>query len=98
VRDFSRPDDKLDTVLGLTVDPRRQALFAVSTNGFEDSAKIERRNAVLHYDLRSRPPRSRPRCAAAKQLNDVAVAPDGRCTRPTRKPDAVFGCGRANRC
>jgi hypothetical protein len=35
VRDFSRPDDKLDTVLGLTVDQPRQALFAVSTNGFE---------------------------------------------------------------
>ena len=77
VRDFSRPDDKLDTVLGLTVDPRRQALFAVSTNGFEDSAKIERRNAVLRYDLRDGRLVSRHEAPAAKQLNDVAVGQDG---------------------
>ena len=77
VRDFSRPDDKLDTVLGMTVDPRRQALFAVSTNGFEDSAKIERRNAVLRYDLRDGRLVSRHEAPAAKQLNDVAVGQDG---------------------
>ena len=77
VRDFSRPDDKLDTVLGLAVDLPRQALFAVSTNGFEDSAKIERRNAVLRYDLRSGRLVSRHDAPAAKQLNDVAVGQDG---------------------
>jgi len=77
VRDFSRPDDRLDTVLGLTVDQPRQALFAVSTNGFEDSARIERRNAVLRYDLRSGRLVSRHDAPAAKQLNDVAVGQDG---------------------
>ena len=77
VRDFSRPDDKLDTVLGLTVDQPRQALFAVSTNGFEDSARIERRNAVLRYDLRSGRLVSRHDAPAAAQLNDVAVGQDG---------------------
>jgi len=77
VRDFSRPDDRLDTVLGLTVDQPRQALFAVSTNGFEDSARIERRNAVLRYDLRSGRLVSRHDAPAAKQLNDGAVGQDG---------------------
>ena len=53
------PDDKLDTVLGLAVDGRRRLLYAVSTNGFEDSARIERRNA--RADLRPRPrPAGRP--------------------------------------
>ena len=77
VRDFSQPDDKLDTVLGLTVDARRDALYAVSTNGFEDSAKIERRNAVLRYDLKTGRLAARHDAPAAKQLNDVAVGPDG---------------------
>jgi len=77
VHDFSQPDDKLDTVLGLTVDARRNALYAVSTNGFEDSAKVERRNAVLRYDLKTGRLASRHDAPAAKQLNDVAVGPDG---------------------
>lgn len=78
VRDFSQPGDRLDTVLGLAVDARRRALFAVSTNGFEDSAKVERRNAVLRYDLGRRDRlASRHEAPAALQLNDVAVAPDG---------------------
>ena len=77
VRDFSRLDDRLDTVLGLTVDARSNALFAVSTNGFEDSAKVERRNAVLRYDLKAGRLASRHDAPAAKQLNDVAVGPDG---------------------
>ena len=51
VREFSHPDDKLDAVLGLAVDARRRILFAVSTNGFEDSAATGRRNAVMRYDM-----------------------------------------------
>jgi hypothetical protein len=77
VRDYSHPDDKLDAVLGLAVDPRRRILYAISTNGFEDSAKAERRNAVLRYDLARNRLAARYDVASALQLNDVAVAPDG---------------------
>jgi len=77
VRDFSSPDDKLDAVLGLTVEKDRTHLYAVSTNGFEDSAKTERRNAVVGYDLKTGRLTDRFAAADAMQLNDVAVASDG---------------------
>jgi len=89
-RDFSQPGDRLDTVLGLAVDARRRALFAVSTNGFEDSAKIERRNAVLRYDLRTGRLVSRHDAPAAKQLNDVAVAPDGTLYATDSEASSLF--------
>ncbi len=38
-RDFSQPNDKLDDILGLAVDAAGAHLYAVSTNGFEESAK-----------------------------------------------------------
>lgn len=38
-RDFSSSSDKLDTVLGLAVDRAHGHLYAVSSNGFEESAK-----------------------------------------------------------
>jgi sugar lactone lactonase YvrE len=75
-RDFSGPNDTLDDILGLTIDGEGAHLYAVSTNGFEESAKTERRNAVVRYDLKSG---HLDRFAApeAMQLNDVAVANDG---------------------
>ena len=42
-RDFSGPNDTLDAILGLTIDGGGTHLYAVSTNGFEESAKRERR-------------------------------------------------------
>ena len=89
-RDFSQPTDKLDVVLGLTVDAPGRALFAVSTNGFEDSAKIERRNAVLRYDLRTGRLVSRHDAPAAKQLNDVAVASDGTLYATDSEASSLF--------
>lgn len=77
VRDFSRVSDRLDAVLGLAVDTKRGQLLAVSTNGFEDSAKVERRNAVLRYDLKSGRRLQRLEAPDAMQLNDVAVGADG---------------------
>ena len=76
-RDFTRPEDKLDSVLGLAVDGRRRLLYAVSTNGFEDSARDDRRNAILIYDLGRGRRIARHDVAEALQLNDVAVAADG---------------------
>lgn len=76
-RDFSAPGDKLDAVLGLAVDAARGHLYAVSTNGFEDSGKIERRNAIMRYDLKDGRLTDRFVAPEAMQLNDVAIAPDG---------------------
>jgi len=76
-RDFSSPADKLDTVLGLAVDSGRGHLYAVSTNGFLEEAKSERRNAVVRYELKSGRLVDRFAAPDAVQLNDLAVAPDG---------------------
>ena len=76
-RDFSRPEDKLDLVLGLSVDAKRGHLYAVSTNGYIDEAKTERRNAVFRYDVKSGRLLDRFVAPEAMQLNDLAVASDG---------------------
>ena len=75
-RDFSSPSDKLDPVLGLAVDAGHGHLYAVSTNGFEESAKTERRNAVVRYDLKSGRLTNRFFAPDAMQLNDLTVASD----------------------
>src|SRR5205823_5940509 len=75
VRGFSSPSDKLDTVLGLAVDAERGHLYAVSTNGFLDEANMERRNAVVRYDLKSGRRMDRFAAPEAMQLNDLTVAP-----------------------
>ena len=74
-RDFSSPADKLDAVLGLTVDA--PLLCGVSTNGFEESAKQDRRNAVVCYDLNGGRLTDRFPAPEAMQLNDLAIASDG---------------------
>jgi len=76
-QDFSKPSDKLDTVLGLAVDAERGHLYAVSTNGFLEEAKKERRNAVVRYHLKNNVYLDRFDAPDAMQLNDIVVAPDG---------------------
>ena len=76
-QDFSSAGDKLDQVLGLCVDSGGASLYAVSTNGNEDSAKKQRRNAVVRYDLKTGRLTDRFNAPVAKQLNDLTVAPDG---------------------
>ena len=76
-RDFSRPSDKLDEILGLRIDSVREQLWAVSTNAGEDSAKNERRNAIVRYDLKTGRMLDRVPAPDAMQLNDLAVAEDG---------------------
>src|SRR5688572_525966 len=75
--DFSKPSDKLDTILGLAVDAERGHLYAVSTNGFLEEAKKERRNAVVRYDMKNNVFLDRFDAPDAMQLNDIAIAPDG---------------------
>jgi hypothetical protein len=72
-RDFSKVEDKLDCVLGVTVDLARDQFYAVSTNGFQDEAKTQRRNAVVRYDLKTGRLADRFDAPEAMQLNDVAI-------------------------
>lgn len=89
-RDFSAPRDKLDAVLGLAVDAARGHLYAVSTNGFEDSGKTERRNAVMCYSLKDGRLIDRVAAPEAMQLNDVAIAPDGTVYATDSEGSTVF--------
>jgi len=89
-RDFSAPGDKLDAVLGLAVDAARGHLYAVSTNGFEDTGKIERRNAIMRYDLKDGRLTDRFAAPEAMQLNDVAIAPDGTVYSTDSESGTVF--------
>lgn len=77
VHEFSSASDSLDAVLGLAVDAQRDRLCAVSTNGFEESAQKERRNAVLCWGLADGKLQARLNAPDALQLNDLAIAPDG---------------------
>ncbi|KQW51472.1 MULTISPECIES: SMP-30/gluconolactonase/LRE family protein [unclassified Roseateles] len=76
-RALSTPADALDAVLGLAVDTARDRLCAVSSNGFEDSAQQQRRNAVVCWSLANRRRTLRVAVPEALQLNDLAIAPDG---------------------
>jgi len=75
-RDFSKVEDKLDCVLGVIVDPAREQLYAVSTNGFLDEAKTQRRNAIVRYDLKTGRLAGRFDAPEAMQFNDIAIAPN----------------------
>ena len=77
VKDFSKPEDNLDCVLGLFVDAAHEQLYAVSTNGFLDEAQKQRRNAVVRYDLKNGLLVNRYDAPDANQLNDLTIAADG---------------------
>ena len=77
VHDFSKAGDQLDAVLGLSVDSAHGCLYAVSTNGFEESGKKGSRNMVVRYDLKAGRLTDRFTAPEAAQLNDLTVAPDG---------------------
>jgi sugar lactone lactonase YvrE len=77
VKDFSKPEDNLDCVLGLFVDSAQKQLYAVSTNGFLDEGQKQRRNAVVCYDLKNGLRVNRYEAPDANQLNDLTIAADG---------------------
>jgi sugar lactone lactonase YvrE len=77
VKDFSKPEDNLDCVLGLFVDAAHERLCAVSTNGFLDEAQKQRRNAVFRYDLKKGLLVNRYDAPDANQLNDLTITADG---------------------
>jgi sugar lactone lactonase YvrE len=77
LKDFSKPGDNLDCVLGLFVDTAHEQLYAVSTNGFLDEGQKQRRNAVVRYDLKNCLLVNRYNAPDANQLNDLTIAADG---------------------
>jgi sugar lactone lactonase YvrE len=77
LKDFSKPGDNLDCVLGLFVDAAHEQLYAVSTNGFLEEGQKQRRNAVFSYDLKNGLLVNRYDAPDANQLNDLTVAADG---------------------
>jgi sugar lactone lactonase YvrE len=77
VKNFSKPQDNLDCVLGLFVDATHEQLYTVSTNGFLDEAQKQRRNTVVRYDLKDGSLVNRYDAPDANQLNDLTIAPDG---------------------
>lgn len=72
---FSRPGDGLQEILGIAVDGKRNRLYAVSTNAVANATPPY--NAVLAFDLKTGARVAEYAVADARQLNDVAVAPDG---------------------
>jgi sugar lactone lactonase YvrE len=77
VKDFSKPEDNLDCVLGLFAEVAHDQLYAVSTNGFLDEAQTRRRNTVVRYNLKNGRLGNRFEAPEANQLNDLTIAPDG---------------------
>jgi sugar lactone lactonase YvrE len=74
---ISRPEDDVDAVLGIAIDARRRILYAVSTGALTAGEGVPVRNAVKAYDLESGTLVRSVAVSDARQLNDVAVAPDG---------------------
>ncbi len=77
VTPFSRPEDGLQSILGITVDAKARTLFAVSTSAVTDAGRKSRVNAIARYDLRSGRKSGEFRVDGASQLNDLALGPDG---------------------
>ena len=75
---------------GVDVDPAREQLYTVSTNGFLDEAKTQRRNAVVRYDLKTGRLADRFDAPQAMQLNDIAVAPNGTIYATDSMSGAIF--------
>jgi hypothetical protein len=72
---FSKDSDGLHQILGVAVDPKRRTLYAVSTNALTHGKPLE--NAVVAFDIGSGKRLASWPVPQARQLNDVAVAPDG---------------------
>jgi len=87
--DFSSAADKLDAILGLAVDITRKYLYAVTTNAFEESAKKERRNAVVQYDLKDGHLTDRHRLGDRLSFTQEAGG---------KSADEIRGDGRVARC
>ena len=73
---FAGDKEGLQQILGLAVDARRKRLYAVSTTAVANATPPY--NAVLAFDLRTGKRTGEFLVPDARQLNDVAIAPDGK--------------------
>ncbi|MBS0658634.1 MAG: SMP-30/gluconolactonase/LRE family protein [Verrucomicrobia bacterium] len=74
---FTRPGEKLDSVVGLTVDAPRRRLVAVTTSCFTEEGRKQPRNRLIAFDLASGQKSAEFDLTEADQLNDVTAAADG---------------------
>lgn len=88
--EFAGIDAKLDAVLGLAVDAPRRLLYVVSTSALTEAGEKSLRNAVVAFNIDTRKLVSRYDVPAARQLNDVAIAPGGRVFASDSASGAIF--------
>jgi hypothetical protein len=90
VKDFSKPEDRLDYVLGIAVDSPRRRLYAVSTSALTEEGEKNPRNLVIAYNIDNGEVVRTVQIVAARQLNDVAVAPGGKLYASDSAAGAVY--------
>ena len=90
VADFSKPADRLDYVLGLAIDSPRRRLYAVSTSALTEEGEKNPRNTVVAYNIDNGELVRSVQIVAARQLNDVAVAPGGKIYATDSAAGAVY--------
>src|SRR4029079_5611665 len=90
VTDFARSELGLDSILGLAVDSPRRTLYAVSTSALTTDGEARRRNAIVAFDVDTGRLLRRIDVPAARQLNDVTVAPGGRVFASDSASGAIF--------
>lgn len=88
VTPFSRPDAGLQHILGVAVDAKRRIVYAVSTNALSNATPLH--NAVVAFDAGSGKRLHEYRVPEARQLNDVAVAPNGDLYASDSRTGAVW--------
>lgn len=79
-----------DPLLGLAVDAPRRLLYVVATSALTAEGRKQPRNAVVAFDIDTRRLVQRYEVPAARQLNDVAVAPGGRVFATDSAAGAVY--------
>jgi hypothetical protein len=87
---FSRRSDGLHHILGLAVDAKRRALYAVSASALTEEGRKDPVNEVVKYDLKTGKKVAIFATREAQQLNDVTVAPNGDVYASDSASGAVF--------
>jgi SMP-30/gluconolaconase/LRE-like protein len=90
VTEFAGAAADLDAILGIAVDGPRRRLYAVSTSALTDAGQKRLRNSVVAFDVDTGKLLHRYEVPAARQLNDVAVAPGGRVFVTDSASGAVY--------
>ena len=90
VTDFAGSSAGLDPILGVAIDSPRRILYAVSTSALTAEGEKKLRNAVVAFDVDTGRLLRRVDVPAAKQLNDVAIAPGGRVFASDSASGAIF--------